>query len=136
MPYPKMKKARTPALVRTAAYALMFCIAIPEIAVRTAAAQPQAGQAKPSSAIQSQAYEGMITDTRCSAKHSATIGMTAADCTRACVHGGEHFVLVDGEAVYVLEGDLAALKPLAGRRARIVGILSGNKISVESVAAN
>jgi len=92
-------------------------------------------QAQPSSAIQTQSYEGMITDTHCGAKHSAALGMAAAECTRTCVHGGEQFALVDGESVYVLEGHVEALKRTAGQRARIVGILNGNKISVSGVAA-
>ena len=77
----------------------------------------------------------MITDTHCGAKHSAALGMAAAECTRTCVHGGEQFALVDGDSVYVLEGHVEALKRTAGQRARIVGILIGNKISVSGVAA-
>jgi hypothetical protein len=80
-------------------------------------------------------YEGVITDTLCGAKHSASIGKTAADCTRVCVHGGEQFALVEGDTVYSLEGDFAALKQLAGRRAKIVGTVNGNKLSVVSAAA-
>jgi len=101
---------------------------------RVADAGEPAGRAK-SSAMQTQSYEGMITDTHCGAKHSAVIGMAAADCTRVCVHGGEQFALVDGDTVYVLEGDLLALKRVAGQRVRIVGILNGNKISVSAVAS-
>jgi len=94
-----------------------------------------AGRAKSSSAMQTQSYEGMITDTHCGAKHSAAIAMAAADCTRVCVHGGEQFALIDGDSVYVLEGDLVALKRVAGQRVRIVGTLNGNKISVSAVAS-
>jgi hypothetical protein len=75
----------------------------------------------------------MITDAHCGAKHSAAIGKAAADCVRVCVHGGEQFALIDGEAIYLLDGDLVALKKVAGERVRIVGTLSGNKISVASV---
>lgn len=80
-----------------------------------------------------QSYEGMITDTHCGAKHSAAMGQTAANCTLACVHAGEQFVLVDGDAVYLLEGDMIALKQVAGQRVKIVGTLNGTKISVRSV---
>lgn len=82
---------------------------------------------------QSQSYEGIITDTRCGAKHSAAVGMAAADCTRVCVHGGEHFALVDGDKTYALEGEPAALKQVAGQRVTIMGTLNGNTISVSSV---
>jgi hypothetical protein len=77
----------------------------------------------------------VITDTQCGAKHSAAIGRSAADCTRVCVHGGGQFALVDGETIYLLEGELAGLKKLAGQRATIVGSVRGNKILVASVAA-
>lgn len=84
--------------------------------------------------VHSRNYEGVITDTHCGAKHSAAVGLGAADCTRTCVHSGEHFALVDGEKTYALEGDEAALKRLAGQRVKIVGALDGNTISVASVA--
>jgi hypothetical protein len=94
-------------------------------------APPQA--ATSSIAAPQQTYEGVIADSRCGAKHSAAIGKTAADCTRACVHAGEQFVLVDGDAVYLLEGDLAVLKQVAGQRVKLVGSLNGNRISVSSI---
>jgi hypothetical protein len=83
----------------------------------------------------SQSYEGVITDTHCNAKHSTAIGMTASDCTRTCVHAGEHFALVDGESVYTLQGEPELLKKLAGQRVKIVGTLNGSQISVASVLA-
>jgi hypothetical protein len=83
----------------------------------------------------SQSYEGMITDTHCNAKHSAAIGLAASDCIRVCVHGGEHFALIDGDAVYTLQGDEDSLKKLAGERVKITGTLNGNQISVVSVVA-
>jgi hypothetical protein len=94
------------------------------------------GRSESSSGIQTQSYEGMITDTHCGAKHSATIGLAAADCARVCVHGGEQFALVDADKLYMLEGDTEAVKRMAGQRVRIAGILNGDKLSVSSVAAN
>jgi|SRR5579872_314870 len=79
-------------------------------------------------------FDGMVTDTRCGAKHSSKVGLSAADCTRACVHAGEHFALVDGEKSYILIGDSAALKRLAGSRVKVAGTLNGNTIAVVSVA--
>ena len=92
------------------------------------------GQA-PDASSAGQTYEGLITDTHCGAKHKASIAKGAADCARICVHGGAQFALIDGEKAYVLNGDLALLKRIAGQRARIVGALSGNTITVSSVAA-
>jgi hypothetical protein len=85
--------------------------------------------------VPSQVFEGMITCSRCGAKHSAKIGSNAADCTRKCVHAGASFALVDGDNMYLLEGDMSALKRFAGERARITGIRQGNTIRVLSVAA-
>src|ERR1700733_8901096 len=65
------------------------------------------------STIQTETFEGMIADSRCGAKHSPAISKTAADCTRVCVHAGEQFVLIDGESVYLLEGEQESLKRVA-----------------------
>jgi len=95
--------------------------------------EPESGQPRPPSTIRLKTYEGMITDTMCDAKHSAAIGKTAADCTLMCVRGGEQFVLVNGDTVYLLEGDPVVLKQAAGQRVRIGGTLRGERISVASV---
>jgi hypothetical protein len=100
---------------------------------------PESGRPAQPSPIQSsapgQTYEGIITDAHCGAKHSATVGMGAAECTRLCVHSGEHFALVDGDKTYTLEGNDAALKRMAGQRVKVLGTLSGQTISVASVGA-
>lgn len=82
-----------------------------------------------------QTYEGLITDTRCGAKHQPAIARSAADCARVCVHGGAQFALIDGDKAYVLDGNLQLLKRIAGQRARIVGSLNGNTITVSSMAS-
>jgi hypothetical protein len=82
-----------------------------------------------------QSYEGMVTCSRCGAKHSATLGQTATTCIRVCVHGGAQFALVDAEKYYLLDGDLNVLKTLAGRRAHVVGELHGKTIRISSVSA-
>jgi hypothetical protein len=122
----------TIALVTVITCALALVIAtLAAVAGAAAAGEPESGQSWPSSAAQT--YEGMITDTRCGAKHSAAIGRAASSCTLACVHGGEQFVLIDGDTTYLLEGDVMALKRVAGQRARIIGTLNGKKISVASI---
>jgi len=104
-------------------------------AIPVASAPKPANSAQNSSPDESQTYDGMITDTHCGAKHSAAIGLAAAECTRVCVHAGQEFALVDGDKVFVLTGDREALKRVAGQRAKIVGTLNGNTISVSSVVA-
>jgi hypothetical protein len=100
-----------------------------------AAAQPNSTAAAQPNPPQEQTYEGMITDTHCGAKHEAAIGKTASDCTRACVHGGAQFALVNGDKIYILSGDLARLKLSAGQRSKIVGTLNGDTIAVSSITA-
>jgi hypothetical protein len=82
-----------------------------------------------------QTYVGMVTCSRCFAKHSAKIGATATDCARVCIRDGANFTFVNGDRTYLLEGDPAALKRVAGQRVQIVGALNGGTITVASVAA-
>ena len=82
----------------------------------------------------SESFEGIISDSHCGAKHSAAIGQSAGECTRACVHAGEKFVLVDREKTYVLDGNVLLLKKLAGERVRVSGKLNGRTISVSSAS--
>jgi uncharacterized low-complexity protein len=98
----------------------------------------QSGSGDPSGSPQEQAaatqtYEGVVTDTHCGAKHTPAIPESAGDCTRACVHSGEHFALVNGDKLYVLEGENQLLNHAAGERVTITGTLNGNIISVSSV---
>src|SRR5215510_3518028 len=66
-----------------------------------------------------QTYEGMISDSRCGAKHEPSIAKNASDCARICVRGGAQFTLINGERTYILDGDKMLLKRVAGRRATI-----------------
>jgi uncharacterized low-complexity protein len=123
------------AIVSAIAFALALLIATLGAVAGAAAEESEPGQPAQSSPVQPQSYEGLITDTHCGAKHSPAIGKTAAECTRVCVHSGEKFSLVDGDKMYLLEGEPAALKRVAGQRVRVVGTLNGNTIAVASVAA-
>jgi hypothetical protein len=100
-------------------------------AAASAAAEVRAPQANPAE----HTYEGMVSCSRCGAKHSAKLGQTATTCTRTCVNGGANFALVEADATYLLDGDMNLLKKLAGQRARIVGALHGQTIRISSVAA-
>jgi hypothetical protein len=80
-------------------------------------------------------YQGMVTCSRCEAKHSASVGTTAGKCILTCVRGGAAFALIDGDRTYLLDGDLVILKQVAGRRASVVGAVKGNTIKVSSVGA-
>ncbi len=124
----------TIALVSAVACVLALGIAALGAIAGTAVAAPTPNQPDTEAGTQ-KSYDGMITDTRCGAKHSAAIGKTAADCTLVCIHGGEQFALVDGETIYSLEGETVQLKRVAGQRVRIVGALKGSKLSVISITS-
>jgi hypothetical protein len=115
---------------------LAFTLATPRADVGAAAPQSQSNNAAQATLLPTQSYEGIITDTHCGAKHSAAVGLSAADCTRACVHSGESFALVDGDKTYALKGEGAALKRAAGQRVKILGTLTDKTISVASVVAS
>jgi hypothetical protein len=117
-----------------AAIACVIALLLATLGVAAGAAVGGLGARQVSPATTDRAYEGMITCSRCGARHSATLGQTADVCVRVCVHGGANFALVNAASTYLLEGDLNALKKLAGQRARVVGSLSGKTIRVASAA--
>ena len=122
------------AVTSAIACVLAFFLATLGAAAGVAYPSPDPGQTAPAYAAPPQSYEGIVTDTHCGAKHSAAVGMAAADCTRLCVHSGESFALVDGDKSYKLNGQMATLKRLAGVRVKVLGTLSGNTIAVASVS--
>lgn len=89
----------------------------------------------PQSLAPQRTYDGMVTCSRCGAKHPATSSRNASDCTRSCVHGGASFALIDGDVVYILKGKLDQVKKVAGQRATITGSIDGQTIEVSSVSA-
>ncbi len=123
------------ALTSAIACALALLLATAGSVAGAVGIEQQPSQPAQSTPDKAQSYEGIVTDSHCGAKHSASVGMTAADCTRVCIHSGEHFALVDGDKAYKLEGGMDALKQSAGQRVKVIGTLSGNTISVASVTA-
>jgi len=118
-----------------AAIACVIALLLATLGAAAGAAADGLGAQQLSPSTTDREYEGMITCSRCGARHSATLAQPADVCVRICVHGGASFALVNAESTYLLEGDLDALKKLAGQRARVVGNLSGKTIHVASVAA-
>lgn len=125
-------------LVTAIACALALLLA--SLGAAAGAATPVVGSqssvAAPAESLGSaQSFEGMVTCSRCGAKHQATLDRSATTCVRVCVHGGSNFALVYEDSTYLLDGDLNSLKKLAGQRAHVVGVRSGNTIKVASIAA-
>ena len=114
------------------AFALAVLFATLGAAAGAAESAPEATQSVVGPA---QSFEGMVTCSRCGAKHSPTLDRSATICVRVCVHGGATFALVRDESTYLLDGDPGSLKKLAGQRARVLGVRSGNTIKVASISA-
>jgi hypothetical protein len=77
---------------------------------------------------------GVVTDDMCGAKHMMP-GKSDAVCTRACVKHGAHFAVLVNDKLYILNGKTAAVDALAGAKATVTGDLSGNVVTVASIAA-
>lgn len=91
--------------------------------------------ATPSTQPTGTAFRGMITDSRCGARHMRSSGRSASECARACFRHGASYVLVDGDRRYTLVGGESDLSKLAGERANVMGTLQGNAILVNSASA-
>jgi len=92
---------------------------------------PATPQAQPAGTT----FSGMITDSRCGARHMRSSGRSASECARACFRHGASYVLVDGDRRYTLVGDESDLSKLAGERANIIGTRQGDAILVNSASA-
>ena len=79
-----------------------------------------------------QTFSGAVSDSMCGKKHMMG-GSSDAQCTRACVKDGSDYVLVDGDKVYTLKGDKAAIDKFAGQQATVTGKLNGQTIQVASI---
>jgi len=77
-------------------------------------------------------FTGLVTDSRCGARHQRHSGMTPEDCARDCIRNGGTYILVNGDHRYILSGGEESLNKLLGTRATIVGTLDGGTISVTS----
>ncbi len=88
-----------------------------------------------SKTVSQQEYSGVITDSRCGARHPESSGKSPAECVRACVKKGAKFALVNGDKNYLLQGNKATLDSLAGERVKVVGRLRGETILISSITA-
>ena len=126
----------TTALVAALGLALLFASATVAYAVAhslQATANPPADANPPAPATRR--ISGMITDSKCAAKHAKSSRKSPAECTRACVRGGAKYTLVAGDKVNTLEGKEDLLDRVAGERAAVEGTLDGSTIKVASVSS-
>lgn len=116
------------------AFVIALTFAILGVAILASGQTPDAPQPTTPPIARQHTYVGMVTCSRCLARHSAKIGATATDCTHFCIHDGAKYALVDGDHTYLLEGDPASFQRLAGQRAKVIGTRTGDKITVASLA--
>jgi len=82
-----------------------------------------------------QTLTGTISDSKCKGRVDRK-NATLSSCTRQCTHWeGRDYVLLVGDAVYVLNGHKDDLDKFAGGRAVITGRVDGNTILVDSVSS-
>jgi hypothetical protein len=117
------------------AIACILALLFATLGAAASVAEGEVSMQQPVAPSLQQSYDGMVTCSRCGAKHSAKLDRSASVCTRVCVHDGASFALVDANFTYLLDGDLTALKKFAGQRAHLVGTLHGSRLSVSSVTA-
>ena len=116
-------------------------VAPPRNANGTAVVLPTGAEPAPAPPIDesgnatSNIFSGVVTDSKCGARHRRNSGKTSAECAEACVRNGANYVLVDGEKVYALAGDLTQLKKKAGERVNVMGVLEGDTITVKDVVS-
>jgi uncharacterized protein YdbL (DUF1318 family) len=77
---------------------------------------------------------GTISESMCGAA-GHTMGGSDADCVRACIKDGSKYVLVADKTVYTLDGDTAQIDKFAGQKAKVTGLLNGDKLKVATVEA-
>jgi hypothetical protein len=131
----KTKRVWVEIVLLGTAIACALALLLATLGAAAGVAEGEVSMQRPQDSAQEQAYDGMVTCSRCGARHSAKMAQTATVCTRVCVHNGASFALVDANATYLLDGDLNVLKKLAGQRAHVVGALNGKTIRISSVVA-
>lgn len=115
----------------TVVTALALAIVFASVTIMSAAAQP-AEQSSTPEAAPVRTFSGVITDAHCGAKHKLR-DEAPADCTRICVRDGSRYVLVDGDKIYELRGDIVQLNRSAGERVTLTGSLRGNTIDITAM---
>jgi hypothetical protein len=110
--------------------AVLFAVVI---ALLTATAVLAFSQKESPDAQPLQTVAGMLTDSRCGARHPSTSKMSVSQCARFCIKQGASWALVDGDAVYMLKGDSPAFDRMAGQRVKLTGLIEGNSIQVQSI---
>lgn len=116
----------------TLAAGLSLAIVFASATVIYSVAQPSSPGSSPEAGAPTRTFPGIITDAHCGAKHQFS-DKSPAECTRICVKNGSQYVLVDGDKVYALHGDIVQLNQMSGIRVTVIGTLEGNRINIASM---
>jgi hypothetical protein len=119
-----------------AAFALAIIVAAGSAALAgRASEEPQLTSPATPEVVPGGFYEGMVTDSRCGARHGKNSHLNPSECARLCVRQGARYVLVDGPRRYKLLGSEEDLAKFAGQRIRISGRRQGETIQVSSATS-
>jgi hypothetical protein len=116
--------------------ALLIAAAIPALSfgAHLSSAHPSPAHASQNPATPSAVtVSGVVSDSRCGAKHSMETKKSPAECARVCQRRGAKYVMVNGDTVYELVGDQTSFDAHAGRRVSFTGTLVGNVLHVDSI---
>ena len=117
------------------AFAVIVAAGSAALAGRQASEDPQLTSPATPQVAPGGPYQGVVTDSRCGARHLKNSHLSPAGCARLCVRQGANYVLVDGNRRYKLVGSEEALDKFAGQRIRVSGIRQGETIQVNSAAS-
>ena len=120
------------ALVTALGLAILIASATVALAIAQSLKVPSSHPNQQVNPSAEQSFSGVVTDSRCGARHAKNSGKSPAECARACVRNGLQYTLVDGDKVYTLQGQPTDLDKLAGQRTTLVGNLDGNTIHIDS----
>jgi hypothetical protein len=124
------------ALGAALAFAVIVAAGSAALAGRQSSEEPQlTSPAVPEVVPSGGFYQGMVTDSRCGARHLKNSRLSPAECARLCVRQGASYVLVDGNRSYKLVGSEEALDKFAGQRIRVSGTRQGETIQVRSASS-
>lgn len=124
-----MKIQRVTVVVNTIAFLVLSAVLV--------AAQmqmPNDSAAKSDKSSTPKTLTGVVSDSMCGANHMAK-DKTPAECTRLCIKQGQKYALVVGTKLYTLQSHEQELDKLAGQRVTVKGTMTGDTLSVTSVAA-
>ena len=87
-----------------------------------------------SSSAKQETLVGTISDAACGRKHIMMPKKSDAECTRICVRRlASRYALVCPTKVYILEGHEDDMDTFAGAKARVTGVITGERVRVVSV---